>query len=500
MDDAFPSAVGALPETELRAFVLQWGRSAPSDFRDALVAHTVRVVPSFKPVHEDFNLVCDAEALVAAAKHRDLAPHEVDHILQRAGRALVAGDVATARRAYEAVLGPLSRADIALPGVDEFPDEVLSVCMRDVCASFLVATYESAPADGRVEAVAAVAEIVDDLQHLDKPLQMMEQAAVRPLEGFDAFAAQWLGRVRTRPLSRNEWAARTALEEAIERTEGTAGLRRQARAEKSAEAYRAWCRALRQQQRWQELIEALQEASATISSSFELASFHDEAARLQEKVGHPDKIEAHLQAAYDAQPNLDRFLAVMDHGRPSAEQLRDRARRLLPSCDSDALRGLILLLTGDHAAAIQVLTDATGHDLFWALSPNALVFPPLVLLVGGAPPPSSVRASLVRRIGGIASLLERCDYEAKVPTQPALDALRAAAWKCVETVIASRHRSRYRDGALLAVCVAELQAAIGDRAGAFAWLEQVRNETRYWPRFQREVAGLRAAAVPALLG
>jgi hypothetical protein len=68
-----------------------------------------------------------------------------------AGRSLVAGDAASARKAYETLLGPLSRADISLPGVDEFPDEVLSSCMT--CRSSQYLPLSSVPT---VEAAASV--------------------------------------------------------------------------------------------------------------------------------------------------------------------------------------------------------------------------------------------------------------------------------------------------------------------------------------------------------
>ena len=90
-------------------------------------------------------------------------------------------------------------------------------------------------------------------------------------------------------------------------------------------------------------------------------------------------------------------------------------------------------------------------------------------------------------VTSIATLLDRCGAVGKVPGGRVIEALRTTALKRIEAVTSVTRRSRYAHGARLAVCVAELQEALGDRAGAAAWIERVRRETKGWPRFQAEL-------------
>ncbi len=510
--DAFEAALAAIPEAELRDFARAWGKATGSDFRDALVEHAARALPAWKVPSADPSLVSDAETLVASARRRSPEPRAIDDILQRAGRAFVAGESIPARRAYEIVLRPLWSGDIWLSGVDEFPDEVLTTSTYDACARLLVATYESATADERVEAMIEAVELVDQAQQLRMPIRMMEHAAVRPLRGFDAFLRLWLERLRATPSGLRDWKTNDLIREATLRVDGVDGLARIARASKTPNAYRSWCSALREGQMWPELLEAVLEAASMPAAAWETASWQDEAAALRAKLGQSDLVRPHLEAAFAAAPTLDRVLQLIDDGTPAGDVVRRRAQVLLRAGQprSAAIVSVLKLLAGEYVEAAALLAAAPGTGWSGGDHPGPVAFPSLVLVFGGEPPVHSVRAQVCASImtaavsppdsirdaigvSPLSTLLERCGAVGSASAREILEALRTAAWNRIDGVTSTTHRSRYSHGARLAVCVAELQRGLGDRAGAEAWLEMVRRETRRWPRFQAELADAMSA-------
>lgn len=511
--DAFEAALAAIPESQIKAFVRAWGKRATSDFRDALVAHAARSIPAWKAPCSDLSLVADAEALVATARHRTLEPRSIDDVLRRAGSAFVAGDSMSARRAFEIVLRPLWNGDISLPGIDEFPDEVLTTSTYDVCSRLLVATYETTSGDERVGAMVDAVELVDQAQQALMPIRRMEDAAIRPLDGFETFLPLWLERLRASPPRVSESQTIDLIREATLRVEGVDGLGRIARASKTQEAYRSWCSALRASQSWPELLAAVREASALSTSAWETASWQDEAALLCAKLGQSDLVRPHLAAALDARPTVDRLLRLIDDGVPAGEVLRQRAQALRRSgkYSSPAIVGVLQLLAGEYAAAAEVLAVASGTGWSTEGHPGHMVFASIVLLIGGKAPAGSVREeacspieTVANAIGEsipaplLASLFDRCEATGRVPVDGLLDALRTAAWRRIDDVTSTTHRSRYAHGARLAVCVAELQNQFGDHAGAAAWLDRVRRETKSWPMFQAELAeAMKKAGVKA---
>lgn len=503
--EAFESAVTVIPEPELRAFVHAWGRGDTTDFRDALVRHASRAVPDWEVPYSDPALCSDARALVAMATRRDIEPRQMDDILRRADRMLVTGQAAVAREAYDTVLRPLSQAAISLPGVDEFPDEVLSSCMYDVCARYLLATYESSPEDVRLDAFVGALKVLDGLQHLECPIRMMESAATRPLDGFDAFVERWLARLRSGSVPGRGWAVRTMLDEAILRAEGIDGLQREARAIRTADAYRPWCHELRKAEQWPQLLEAVEEAAGLVKCPGAVAAYHEEAIRLKASLGRVDGIQAHLEAAFASSPTLGRLSRLIDYEAPDGPQLRARARVLLERAGTDSeLEAILRVITGDYQAAVQSLVEASVG--WWR---SDILFASLVYIAGGKPPAGSARARLLQCIERvepglleyetpdqrlpttpIVALLDRCGDVGNVPGTVVLEALRATAWRRIDAVTSEKHRSQYAHGALLAACAAELQSALGDPSGASSWMGQVRQDTRYLPRFQRELAAL----------
>ncbi len=212
-----------------------------------------------------------------------------------AGRAFVSGDSVSARRAYEIVLRPLWNGDIWLPAVDEFPDEVLTTSTYDACARLLVATYETAAADERVEAMIEAVELVDEAQQLCLPIRMMEHAAVRPLQGLDSFLPLWLERLRAMPSGLRDSKTNDLIREATLRVDGVDGLAQIARASKTQEAYDSWCRALREGQQWPELLAAVLDAAPRAQHRFALGG---RAQRANRRHGRPPT--AASRCAWDA--------------------------------------------------------------------------------------------------------------------------------------------------------------------------------------------------------
>jgi hypothetical protein len=92
---------------------------------DALLARGAKGTLGWRPARPSPRIVEEAKSFSEAARqvgHAD--PHDVTEHLRRATKAFVAGDHASARAVFDAILPPIACADIDL-GQHELVEEVL---------------------------------------------------------------------------------------------------------------------------------------------------------------------------------------------------------------------------------------------------------------------------------------------------------------------------------------------------------------------------------------
>ena len=151
---------------------------------------------------------------------------EFDELLERIANVCQRGDYASARSAYEALLGAVASAVNGSTEHDDLAAEIFTTMMSDASARYLVALYETTPDQARAETIWAALEGPARVGHLLEPLSTLERYAQDPLPDFDAFVAQWVSlleekvRVSRRAPARPERAAspERMLREAVGRT------------------------------------------------------------------------------------------------------------------------------------------------------------------------------------------------------------------------------------------------------------------------------------------
>jgi hypothetical protein len=116
----------------------------------------------------------------------------VDSLLRQAITASLAGDHASARAVFEAVLEPISSGDIFL-GQDESVDEVLSVDLHECLVRLLTAVYLTTPLEDRPNALVATADSANG--YLRDPIEEIASAIGAPVPELDAFLPLWIARL-----------------------------------------------------------------------------------------------------------------------------------------------------------------------------------------------------------------------------------------------------------------------------------------------------------------
>jgi very-short-patch-repair endonuclease len=130
---------------ELRAFVRAVLDELKDEQRgrviDSLMTRAVRGDVGWKPNRPSPRIVNDARSFAHAAQqvgHAD--PDDVSEYLRLASKAFLAGDHASARAVFEALLIPISTVDIDL-GQHELVDDVLSVDVHTCVAQYVTSVY-----------------------------------------------------------------------------------------------------------------------------------------------------------------------------------------------------------------------------------------------------------------------------------------------------------------------------------------------------------------------
>jgi hypothetical protein len=516
-DGDVAAALRALDADELRAFIAETLERCDPEARGPIEDALLRRAAArggYRPAAPSPEIVDEVLEFAKAAQRVGYAePMEVDEYLRRGITASLAGEHATARRVFEALLVPIAEAEIDL-GQHEMVEEVLSVDLHDCVGRYLSAVYLETPGRDRVDAILTAIEKVNGLGALIEPVRAMEQALGRALPESGAFLDGWIKRLESSARSKDEWESEHErwLRDAVARREGTPGLARIARATKRPQAVRAWCDAVVKEGDWKKALAAYEEAVTLVASDVWKGEFLDGAALAASKLGRKDATKK-LEAAWVGAPSLARLLRWLVADDANAATIRKRAAATIDTSptSSKRLHAFLHVIVGDIPSAANALKSAPG--LGWSSDdhPGHLLFPTFVwLFADGAPKgvgaavvevlkqaPRSILESTVDEddpsttlpTPTVMEVLERADVRSRVTEKDravALDAMRTAASKRTDGVTGEKRRRHYEHAATLVGCCVE-----ADRAGSAAWLEALRARTSRFPAYQEALrAGL----------
>jgi hypothetical protein len=162
--------------------------------------------------------------------------------------AFLAGDRASAREVFEAVLVPIAGGEIDL-GQHEIVEEVLGVDAQTCAAQYVASVYTTTPLPERATAVLAAIEHAQGVSSLPSPVRDMEDVSAGALPELGAFLPLWVKRLERFKPSKDEWESDQErwLREAVFRLKGASVLERLARTTKRPQTCLAWCQALADQ-------------------------------------------------------------------------------------------------------------------------------------------------------------------------------------------------------------------------------------------------------------
>ena len=519
-DPDLARALDAMTADELRSFVCdaldQLDYEPRSAFVDSLIARAAKGSSGWRPPGPSREIIEEVERFARAARRIGSAdPIEVDGYLRQGTKAFLAGEHASARVVFEALLPPIADGEIQL-GQHEMVDEVLTVNEHECAAQYVVSVYLTTPLEDRAEALCRAIEAVRGIALFWSPLEQMERVATGPLSALDAFLPLWVEHIEREPSSEAVWDSDRDrwLREAVLRLEGVIGLERIARKSKKPDALQAWCRALTDRGAWAEALRAYDDAAELAGRSPWRGDFLDGAALAAQRLGRRDATKR-LEAAWLGAPSLVRLLRWLGTSEPTDATLVRRARNAIKHCSATAARqlGLLHLLTGDVHAAARILAKATG--LGWSSEdhPGHVLFPACAGLLA-----EGTRATL--SAGLFAGLKETPrdpldmdlgSDDARTPklTTPAiaellvlarpglnidakgrevvLEAMRAAALRRVEGILSHKRRHHYGHAATLVACCLEVAPAVGRRKELADWVDDVRKKYSRFSAFQEEL-------------
>jgi hypothetical protein len=497
---------------ELRAF----GRAVLDELNDeqrgrvmdSLMTRASRGDAGWKPNRRTPRIVGEARSFADAAQQvGHAAPDDVSEYLRFASKTFLAGDHASARAVFEALLIPISTVDIDL-GQHELVDDVLSVDIHTCLAQYVTSVYTTTPLPDRAGALFKAIENVKPIGTVLNPIAEMEGVSAGALPDLGAFLPRWVKHLARRRPSKDEWESdhERWIREAVFRSEGVSGLERLARKTKRPPTCLAWCEALADRGDWAEALHAYDDSAVLVGKSHWRGELLDGAALAAQQLNRSDVAER-LATAWYAAPTLARLLRwlVTEDRRPTA--LRTKARRTVSRCPKTAGRQLALLrlLAGDIGAAADLLSQAPG--LGWSSDdhPGHVLFPSFALLLArraSRSVPDTLLADLDstcrdpldalslhdvdRRLTlgtpSIARLMQGASLVMTFTEQDLrsmVDSMCVAAERRVEGILGHSRRRRYRHAAMLvASCVA--LAPAGNGKDLSAWMMGLRQT--YWRR------------------
>ena len=373
---------------ELRAFV----RAVLDEFEDeqrsrvidSLLSRAARGEAGWKPNRPSSRIVNDARSFADAAQrvgHAD--PDDVSEHFRLASRAFLAGDHASARAVFEALLIPISTVDIDL-GQHELVDDVLTVEVHTCVAQYVTSVYTTTPLPERAGAVFNAIENVKPIGSMLNPIGEMEDVSAGALPDLGAFLPRWVKHLGRRRPSKDELESdhERWLREAVFRLEGVTGLEQLARKTKRPQTCLAWCEALVDRRDWAGALHAYEASAVLVGKSHWRGELLDGVALAAQQLKRSDVAER-LAAAWHAAPTLARLLRWLVTEDRSPTALRVKARKIVSRCPKTAERqlGLLRLLACDIRAASDILSQAPG--LGWSSDehPGHVLFPSFALLL-----------------------------------------------------------------------------------------------------------------------
>ena len=497
----------------VRAVLEEFDEDVRASVVDALIARATKATSGWRPTRPSRRIVEEARSFAEAARHVGHAdPDDVTEHLRRATKAFLAGDHASARAVFEAILPPIACAGIDL-GQHELVEEVLGVDARACVAQYVASVYTTTPLRERADAMVRALEQVEGVGTLSSPIKDMEDVSAGVLPDLRAFLPLWVKRLQRFRPSKDEWETEHErwLREAVFRADGVGGLERIARKTKRPQACIAWCEALADQSDWTAALKASDAAARLVRQSHWRGELLDGAALAAQELGRSD-LSKRLEAAWRAAPTMSRLLRWLANDGDELERIRTRAASALPWCPKTAARqiGLLRVLVGDVTGAAAVLAKSPGLGWSDPDHPGHTMFPLLAMLLSNVPIGDTLMTELEATgrdpLDSFAMTDE--DHKPKLTTpsmvaliqsarpgvaltdadrDAAIDAMRIAAEKRVDGILGNSRRQHYGHAALLvASCVA---FAPKSRASELLrWAADLRQQ--YWRRhaFREELA------------
>ena len=310
---------------ELRSFVRTVFDGLDDDQRiaitESLVARATQGHAGWKPSRPSARVVDEARVFADAARRIAYAdPDEVSDYLRRGTRAFLAGDHASARAVFEALLVPVARGDISL-GQHEMVEEVLNVDMHVTVAQYVASVYTTTPLGGRANAVYSAITDVEGVVSLANPIGDMEGVSAGALPDLGPFMPRWVKRLERVRSVKDDWdtAPERWLREAVFRMEGVEGLERIARKTKRPQACLAWCEALAERGDWPAALRAYDDAARLVRQSHWRGVLLDGAALAAQELGRSD-LSKRLEAAWRAGPTTIRLAALARRRRVTSHE------------------------------------------------------------------------------------------------------------------------------------------------------------------------------------
>ena len=507
-------ALDAMSAPELRAAIRvlldQLDDGVKDSVIDALLARGAKATSGWKPTRPSPRIVEEAKSFAEAARqigHAD--PDDVNGHLRGATKAFLAGDHASARAVFDAILPPIACVEIDL-GQHELVEEVLGVDVRACVAQYAASVYTTTALRERAGAIVRALEQVEGVGTLSSPIQNMEDVCAGALPDLGTFLPRWVKRLeRFRP-SKGEWETEHErwLREAVFRMNGVGGLERIARKTRRPQACLAWYQALADRGEWTEALKASEAATRFVRQLHWRAELLDGAALAAQELGRPD-LSKRLEAAWRVAPTMTRLVRWLVADGYEWKPLRARAATALTRCPRTAARqiGLLRVLVGDVSGAGAVLAKSPGLGWSNPDHPGHMLFPLLATLLSNRPIGDALMTELeaTGRDPLESFVLTDDEDKAKLTTpsiaaliqstrssialtdsdrDAAIDAMRVAADTRVEGILGNSRRQHYGHAALLvASCVA--YAPKKRVAELLRWAEELRQQYLASPCVQR---------------
>jgi hypothetical protein len=480
---------------------------------DTLIARAARGTSGWRPTRPSQRIVEEANSFAEAARRIGRAdPDDVTEHLRRATKAFMAGDHASARGVFEAILPPIASVDIDL-GQHELVEEVLRLDARACVAQYVASVYTTTPLRNRADAILRAIEQVQGVGTLSSPIKDMEDVSAGALPDLLTFLPLWVKRLQRFRPSKDEWETNHErwLREAVFRLDGVDGLERIARKTRRPRACLAWCEALVDQGDWTAVLKASDAAAKLVRASHWRGELLDGAALAAQELGRPD-LPKRLETAWRSAPTLIRLLRWLAVDGHEQALFRTKATKALARCPKTAERqiGLLRVLVGDVAGAAAVLAKSPGLGWSNPDHPGHMLFPLLATLLSNGTIGDALMAELEATARDPLESFAMTDEEHKpklttpsmvallqsvLPritlTDPdrdaAIDAMRGAAEKRVDGILGRSRRQHYGHAALLiASCVAG--APKRRAAELLRWAADLRQQ--HWRRhaFRDELA------------